>query len=102
MPETLHIEIISDGHEPLCQSKCGSDLSQPEVKAQVKIELQEKFGDRVKLDYVDIGNGGRQFGEFRNFPLLIVNGYIRLCGQFDIRQLMEIVETQLEIGASAR
>ncbi len=102
MPETLHIEIISDGRQSLCQSECGTDWSQPEVQAQVKSDPQVRFGDRIRLDYVDIRYSDKRYSKETSYPFLIINGHIRLSGQFDMRQLLEIVETQLEIGASAR
>jgi hypothetical protein len=102
MLKALHIEIISDGRQSLCQSECSTDWSQPEVQTRAKIDLQERFGDRIRLDYVDIRDSDKRDSKETSYPFLIIDGHIRLSGQFDMRQLMEIVETQLEIGATAR
>ena len=102
MLKTTHIEIISDGRQSLCQSECSTDWSQPEVQTKVKIDLQERYGDRIRLDFIDTRHRDKQYSKETSCPLLIVDRHIRLSGQFDMRQLLNIVETQLEIGASTR
>ncbi|MBA7696303.1 hypothetical protein ES703_104948 [subsurface metagenome] len=32
-------------------------------------------------------------------PLLLLNGKLRISGQFDIRQLLDTIEVEIEIGA---
>ena len=31
-------------------------------------------------------------------PLLLINGRLRIAGQFDIRRMMDAVEAEMEIG----
>jgi hypothetical protein len=30
--------------------------------------------------------------------LLVLNGHLRISGNFDIRQMLDVIETELEIG----
>lgn len=77
--------------------ECGSDWSQADVQSQMKTILQKKFGDQIIIDYYDIQNSGQQLKENDKFPLLMINNQIRLSGPFDMRQLVDIIETQLEL-----
>jgi len=98
MPEKLNVKIIGNRHDTLCQAECGSDWSRSDVQAQMKTYLREKFGDQIILDYSDIEDNGQKLKGENKFPLLMINGHIRLSGPFDMRQLLDIVETQLELG----
>jgi hypothetical protein len=98
MPEKIHIKIIDNHRKTLCQVECSSDWSQSDVQAQMKTYLQEKFGDQIIVDYSDIEDSKQQLKGANKFPLLIVNGHIRLSGPFDMKQLLDIIETQLELG----
>jgi len=31
-------------------------------------------------------------------PLLLVNGRLRIAGQFDVRQIVDAIEAEMEIG----
>jgi hypothetical protein len=102
MTEKIHIEIVCNSRQPLCQTECGANWSHPDVRARAKIDLRQRFGNYIRLDYINMSGSANQYSKETSYPLLIINGCIRLTGQFDMRQLMEIVETQLEVGASSR
>jgi hypothetical protein len=46
--------------------------------------------------------GQQWHGEIRSkglsVPLLLINGRLRVAGQFDIRQIIDAVEAEMEIG----
>jgi hypothetical protein len=98
MPIKLNIKIIGNHRKSLCQAECGSDWSNPDVQSRMKTILQEKFGDQIMIDYYDIEGSGQQLKENDKFPILMINGQIRISGPFDMRQLIDIIETQLELG----
>jgi hypothetical protein len=92
---TLHIEIINGNKNTLCQSKCGSDWSNPEIQTQVADELVKRYGDCIRIKYSCSVSKNVTGAEN---SLLIINGQVRLSGAFDERELMDLIETQLEIG----
>jgi hypothetical protein len=102
MPKTIHIKIIGKNEQSLCQVDCGNDWSQPDVQTKVKAQLRERFDRHVILEYLDVKDSYKQFQKETQFPILVINGYTRLTGQFDIRQLFDIVETQLELRTANR
>jgi len=97
----VRLTVIGNSRAPACQADCGADWSQPETLFQARLALRERFGGRVRIDYVDAEhNKGRLKlppGE-KAYPLLTVDGSIRLSGRFDLRQVMDIAEAQLEMA----
>ena len=103
----IQVEIINDGRRGDCQSECGADWSQPEVLAQARRAIRDRFGDTIRLDYIDLSKSVdskrmvhlKQFAKARELPLLLINSMVRLSGQFDMHQLIGALEVQMEIGA---
>jgi hypothetical protein len=91
----LHVDIISGNQNALCQNKCGLDWSDPEVQKQVSGELMKKFGDCVQIKYT--GTVSPKISGAGNY-LLIIDGQVRLSGAFDKHELIEMIETELEVG----
>lgn len=99
----LRIEIVTDSTQPLCKVDCGTDWSQPGAIENARSVLKERFGDRVRLEHIDVSRHRgmrRKLGKGVNFPLLLADGQIRLSGQFELRQVIDTAEASLEIGAS--
>ncbi len=90
----LQILIIDNDYGTLCQTKCGTDWSSPDVRTRVTKELKERYEDRIKIEYTKAAVNHSGEGS-----ILMMNGQIRLTGQFDKLQLIEIIETELELGA---
>jgi hypothetical protein len=103
MKPRLRLTIVGNGQAALCEAGCGADWSRPETLAKARQTIRDRFGDRVRIEYVDVA---RKPGKLRlpdsekSFPLLLVEGNIRLAGQFDIRQVLDITEAQLEMGVA--
>ena len=89
----LQIKIIDVDCNTLCQTKCGTNWSNPDIRTQVTKELKERYRNRIKIEYTKAAVHDSEKG-----PILIMNGQIRLTGQFDKLQLIEIIETDLELG----
>jgi hypothetical protein len=102
MSKTLHIQIVGNNQQLLCQSGCNNDWSQPNEQTKARMHLQERFGDHIKLDYLDMKDIDMHYKKEKQFPLLVVDGHVRLSGQFDMRQLVEIIEAQLELEIADR
>ena len=67
--------------------------------------IKDKFGDRAQLEYIDLPKATdsqpvrelKQRIEDLPLPLLLINGQPRVSGQFDIRQMLDAIEADLEI-----
>lgn len=99
MKPVLRLTVVGNSRAPLCRADCGMDWSLPETLAQARQALQEHFGDHVKIEYVDIAHSKKSTRRAKgtSYPLLMVDGNVRLAGQFDLRQVIDIAETEIEM-----
>jgi disulfide oxidoreductase YuzD len=96
------IKIINNSRR-ICQTDCSTDWTQVSAVLQTQSVLKEKFGDNVKLVYQDVSSDeteSKKYQEETSFPLLVIEGQVRLAGRFEIRQIVDIIQAHLEIGAS--
>jgi hypothetical protein len=87
-----------------CAVDCGIDWSKPGQIDAARREVRSRFGDRVSLDYVDLP-GAKDSPAVREMkrslrgmpsPVLLADGRPRIAGEFDLRQLMDVIEVGLE------
>ena len=110
--DEIQITIINDSRLKECEAECGMDWSSPESIPLASQRIRERFGDKgdkIGLVYLDLSKEvtnpeAQEWNEavkYRNlsFPLLLINGQLRISGQFDIRQLLDVIEAEIEIGA---
>ncbi|MFC2035282.1 hypothetical protein ACFLUJ_04060 [Chloroflexota bacterium] len=105
---TVQVTIVNDNRGEKCDVGCGIDWSSAEAITLASQRLKEKFGNRVKLVYLDlsIATTSRDTLEWRkiikdknlSLPLLLVNEQPRISGPFDVRQLLDVVDAVLETG----
>ncbi len=105
---TIRGVIIDDSKGEKCDARCGVDWSSKEDMALAKQRIKDRFGDAVRLEYLDLSklsdsrrasalmSGIRDKGLL--FPLLLINGEARISGQFDIRQLLDVIEAEKELS----
>jgi len=105
----IQITILDDSRRERCEAQCGVDWSSAEVMASANRQIEERFGDGVKLGYLDLSqlttdhdhhaSGLTRVSGSENLPLplLIIDGVPRIAGQFDIRLLLEAIDTEVEI-----
>ena len=101
--------IIDDSRHEQCQGHCGLDWSLPENLELAWVRLRERFGDQTRLDYYDLANktvssdawqlGLSTKAENLPLPVLIINGEPKISGPFDIRQLLDAIDAEIEIGS---
>lgn len=104
---TLQITIVDDSRGEKCDAECGLDWSSAEVIALANQRIKDRFGEKIELAYLDLANAtaNRYTLELsqgikeknRLLPLLTINGQPRISGQFDIRQLVDAIEAEMEI-----
>ncbi|MFC1979372.1 hypothetical protein ACFLVS_00620 [Chloroflexota bacterium] len=103
----VQITIVDDSRREKCDFRYGIDWSSDEVIVQASDRVKDRFGSKIKLDYLDLAKPAtnryalelsrRARKEALPLPLLVVNGQPRISGEFDIRLLLDAVETELEI-----
>jgi len=107
----MQITVIDDSKAEKCEAHCGIDWSSKEAITLINQRIKERFGGRVKLEYLDLSKPrtGRALelnqlvkDENRPLPLLVINGQPRISGQFDIRHLLDAVDAEMEIRAQCR
>lgn len=103
----IQITIVDDSKVEKCHAHCGLDWSSPEVIALTSQRIKDRFGGKIKLDYLDLSkpvtkhHASELKQQVRNkklpLPLLVINGEPRISGQFDIRRLLDAIDAEIEI-----
>jgi len=108
LPKDVQVTIINDPVRQDCDVSCGTDWSSGESQELAKKQVRSRFGDGIHLTYYDLT--GEDKGDFLiewrekienenlSVPLLVLNGHLRITGNFDIRQMLDVIEAELEIG----
>ncbi|MBI3040414.1 MAG: hypothetical protein HYY80_01960 [Chloroflexi bacterium] len=105
---TIQISIIEDSRQERCATGCGEDWSSPEAFALAERQIKGRFGDKIQLRYLDLSQviadddvvKWKAVIKKKNLPLplLVINGQPRISGLFDIRQLLDTIEVEIEMG----
>ena len=105
--QDIQIIVVDDRKAKKRDAGCGIDWSSPEVIALADRQIRDRFGDIGQLEYLDLSEpfagklalGLRQkFGEeYQSLPVLVINGEMRIAGQFDIRMMLDAIDAELEI-----
>jgi hypothetical protein len=103
----LRVVIVNHSGSVYCQAGCGWDWSQPDRLKLAEERLQSRYGAEVQLEYVDLARSGSppledcekgEKEEEAHFPRLLINGKMKIAGDFDMRMLLDAVEVESEIG----
>lgn len=105
--DTIKITIADDTKAERCDAECGMDWSSAEVFALGSRRIEERFGNRVQLEYIELSKSTtkRHVIELKQrisdgklqLPLLVIDGQPRISGRFDIRLLLDTIEAELEV-----
>ena len=103
----MQITIVDDSKGKGCEVNCGVDWSSDETVALASQQMKDRFGDGIQLKYLDLSKRvtnehtvevkRRVRDENLSLPILLVNDKLRISGQFDVRLLLDIVDTEREI-----
>jgi disulfide oxidoreductase YuzD len=104
----MKIMILGGIAESECEVACGEDWCSQEAITLASERIKERFGEDISLEYVDLSDdfaekNTREWKEMiksrdLSLPLLLLNGELRISGQFDIRQLLDVIEVEREVG----
>ena len=99
--------IVDDSQSDKCDARCGEDWASTQVIALASQRIKQRFGNEIRLEYLDMAKPltTRQALKLKRqakhenltLPLLVINGEPRISGQFDIRQLLDAIDAELEI-----
>ena len=102
----VQVVILNDSRAPECEVGCGTDWSDPEVLNLAVGRVAERFGNDVRIEYADLARvdidselaGWKTKASRLNlsFPLLLLNGQVKIAGVFDIRRLLDVIEVEVE------
>jgi len=103
----IEATIIADSRFKACATECGIDWSAAGNVTLAKMSIKERFGDRARLDYIDLpkATDSQRIRELKPkiqdlpLPLLLINGHPRIYGEFDIRRLLDVIQAEMEIEA---
>jgi disulfide oxidoreductase YuzD len=105
----IQIVIVDDSKGEKCDAECGVDWSSAESITLASQQIEDRFGEEIKLEYVDLSQplahplALELSQQITNtdllLPLLLINGQPRISGPFDIRQLLDVIEAETEIEA---
>jgi disulfide oxidoreductase YuzD len=108
LTENVQVTIINDPARQDCDASCGIDWSLRESMELAEEQVSNRFGKGVHLRYLNLTGKEKidSLIEWRDkinnenlsMPLLIINGHLRITGNFDIRQMLDVIEAELEIG----
>lgn len=104
----VEINIIDDTSRRDCDIDCGTDWSSQETVTLASQQIKSRFGAEMHLEYIDLSRATpdnrvaqwHQIIRKKNLsvPLLLINGHLRIAGQFDTRQIIDAVEAEMELG----
>jgi disulfide oxidoreductase YuzD len=103
----IQITIVDDSKGEKCDAHCGVDWSSVDAIALANQRIKDRFGNRIQLEYLELSKpvANRRAPELKQrfktenlpLPLLLINGEPRISGQFDIRQLLDAIDAEMEI-----
>jgi len=104
---TIQITIVDDSKGEKCDAHCGVGWSSSEAIALANERIKDRFGDKIKLEYLNLSvpvttrralELNRQIrNKNLSLPLLLINSQPRISGQFDLRQLLDAIDAEMEI-----
>ena len=104
---TIQVTIVDDSTGEKCDAHCGVDWSSTEAISLATKRIKDRFGNRIQLEYLDLAKSitnhhalelSQQVKDKNLYlPLLLIDGQPRISGPFDIRQLLDAIEAEVEI-----
>ncbi|MEE8419244.1 MAG: hypothetical protein V3S02_03935 [Dehalococcoidales bacterium] len=109
MSEQVQVIVLNDSRRiEGCEAACGIDWSDPEALAMAAGQVRDKFGEEIQIAFADLSEDGINpdlekwsrlaTAKSLSFPLLLLNDQVRIAGNFDIRQLLDVIEVEVELG----
>lgn len=102
------IIILDDSRVVRCGAGCGINWAKKEEAEKAREQVKKRLRDDFVLQYLDMANPvvAEKFAPVLKkankaellYPLLIINGDIRISGDFDLRMLTDMIDASRELG----
>ena len=102
----ISVIIVHDGKGTDCEGGCGIDWSSAEATAPITEQLEKRFSDSIRLEYIDLSRHTTGHAseiarivsdEDIPLPLLLIDGRPAVSGQFDARLLLDAIDAEIEM-----
>ena len=101
----IEVTVVYDSSMKKCEAACGLDWSSVETFAVMKRRVTERFDATVTLELIDIASVNSRNNKLRErikresllLPFLLIDNVLRISGEFDARQLLDVIEVETEI-----
>ena len=98
--------IVFDSTAKSCEAACGLNWADANNLNILKKRLTERLGDRIAVELLDISGENDRVNQIEikiareklRLPLLLVDGKVRISGEFDIRQVLDAAEAAIEVS----
>ena len=107
MTGQVQVTVLNDSRIEGCEAACAIDWSDRDELALAARQVKERFGDDIHIAFADLSEDGigpdlmkwsdRAVEKNLSFPLLLLNDLVRIAGNFDIRQLLDVIEVEVEL-----
>ncbi len=102
--DRLEIIIADQRGAETCTAGCGLDWSRPDSVILARDQIQARFKLAADIRYCDLSDpiarpGLKERLQGHVYPVLVINNRVRVSGRFDMRMLLDAVDTELEIAA---
>lgn len=104
----INIIILDDSRVEKCYAGCGVNWSRTEEIELAREQVKRLLRDNFVLEYKDLAqpDAALRFTAVVDkakkaellYPLLVINGDIRIAGNFDLRMLTDMLEASQELG----
>lgn len=102
------ITILNDSRVKKCEAGCGVNWSKKDEIERAREQIKKQLHDDFILEYLDMAKPevSKKFSPVIQrakktdilYPLLIINGDIRISGDFDLRMLTDMIDASRELG----
>ena len=109
MTPSIRVTIIDDAKAEKCEGRCGLDCTSPKTIEEITSLLKNLYGEKVESEFLDLAEPAtsRSYPEIvdrirkenLNLPLLLINGKLRIAGYFDIHQLQNTIQVEIEMAS---
>ncbi len=107
MSGQIRVIVLNDSRIEGCEAACGIDWSDPEALAMAARQVRDRFGQEIHIAFADLSEDGIDSDLLKwsgqaatknlSFPLLLLNDQVRIAGNFDFRQLLDVIEVEVEL-----
>jgi len=108
MPPSIRVTIIDDAKAEKCEGHCGLDFTSPQTIEETAELLKNLYGETVELECLDLEEPATSLSypeivsrirkDKLALPVLLINGNLRIAGYFDIYQLQNTIQVEMEMS----